>query len=64
MYIGPDEILLTFDVEFDPAATAEEVARAVNRIEHAIRERYPRMSRIYVEARSLAASERSGVAEV
>ena len=53
MYIGPEEILLTLDVEFDPDVTADDVARSVNRVETAIRERYPKMRRIYVEARSL-----------
>jgi cation diffusion facilitator family transporter len=55
MYIGPDEVLLTLDVEFDPALTADEIARTVNRIEHDIRERFPKIRRIYVEARALRA---------
>ncbi len=53
MYIGPDEVLLTLDVEFEPTATAQDIADAVNRIERTIRERYPKIKRIYVEARSL-----------
>jgi cation diffusion facilitator family transporter len=52
MYIGPEEILLTLDVGFDPEFSADDVAAAVRRLENAIRERYPRMKRIYIEARS------------
>jgi cation diffusion facilitator family transporter len=51
MYIGPDEVLLTVDVEFDPAATAADVAAAVASIEDSIRARYPKLTRIYIEAR-------------
>lgn len=49
MYIGPEEILLTLDVGFDPDAPVTEVAAAVQTLEHAIRERYPRIKRIYIE---------------
>ena len=54
MYIGPDEILLTLDVGFDTAFSADDVAKAVRQLENAIRERYPKMKRIYIEARSTA----------
>ena len=52
MYIGPDEVLLTFDVQFKPDASAAEVAAAISRLESAIRERYPRITRIYIEPRA------------
>jgi cation diffusion facilitator family transporter len=52
MYIGADEVLLTLDVEFDKQAPAEDVAAAIESIEREIRERYPRIKRIYIEARS------------
>jgi divalent metal cation (Fe/Co/Zn/Cd) transporter len=51
MYIGPDEALLAFDVQFDQRTPASEVAATVERIERAIRERYPMLKRIYIEAR-------------
>jgi cation diffusion facilitator family transporter len=53
MYIGPSEVLLTLDVEFDPTLPADEIAKAVNRIEHDIREQYPKIERIYIETRAL-----------
>jgi len=52
MYIGPEEVLLALDVGFDPEVSADEVATAVRRLETSIRERYSKIKRIYIEARS------------
>jgi cation diffusion facilitator family transporter len=51
MYFGPDNILLTMDVEFRKDLPADAVVNSVYRIEQAIRERYPQVKRIYIEAR-------------
>ncbi|MEO7337225.1 MAG: cation diffusion facilitator family transporter [Caldimonas sp.] len=51
MHLGPDEVLLALDAEFDPDLPAEDVQTAVNRIERAIRLRFPEVKRIYIEAR-------------
>jgi cation diffusion facilitator family transporter len=50
MYLGPEEVLLALDVEFRPEAEGEAIQQAVLRIERAIRQRYPEVRRIYVEA--------------
>ena len=55
MHLGPDDVLLAIDAEFEPEVPAEEVQAAVNRIERAIRERFPEVKRIYIEARRVAA---------
>ena len=55
MYIGPEEVLLTLDVQFAPQASAAEVAAAVAGLENDIVTRYPRIKRIYIEARSIGA---------
>jgi len=52
MYIGPEEVLLALDVGFDPEVSADEVATAVRSLETAIRKRYTKIKRIYIEARS------------
>ena len=52
MYIGPEEVLLAFDVEFAPDAPAADVAATVARLEADIKSRYPRISRIYIEPRA------------
>ena len=53
MYLGPEEILLTLDVEFERDSTADEIVRAIARIETEIRQLYPKITRIYIEARSI-----------
>jgi len=52
MYIGAEEVLLALDVVFDPEVSAEEVASSVRKLERAIREKYDKIKRIYIEARS------------
>jgi len=59
MYIGPDEILLTLDVQFAARTVARDVAAAVRDVEHRIRERFPKIRRIYIEAVNLGATERA-----
>ncbi|MEY2919444.1 MAG: hypothetical protein RL261_749 [Pseudomonadota bacterium] len=54
MYLGPHEILLTLDVDFERDSTADEIVTAVANIEHGIRAQYPKITRIYIEARSIA----------
>jgi cation diffusion facilitator family transporter len=54
MYLGPDEILLTLDVVFERSSTADEIVAAVANIEREIRLRYPKITRIYIEAQSIS----------
>jgi cation diffusion facilitator family transporter len=54
MYIGPEEVLLALDVGFDPEESADAVAASVRKLEAAIRAKYPKIRRIYIEARSPA----------
>jgi cation diffusion facilitator family transporter len=49
MYIGSEEVLLTLDVLFDPATPSGDAAAAIHRIEQKIRERFPKIRRIYIE---------------
>jgi cation diffusion facilitator family transporter len=50
MYLGADEVLVTIDVQFAGHLPAEQTAQAIQRIEDAIRERFPKIKRIYIEA--------------
>jgi cation diffusion facilitator family transporter len=54
MHLGPDDVLLAFDAEFRDGVAAEEMSRAVNRIEQAIRARFPEIGRIYIESRRVS----------
>lgn len=51
MHLSPFEILLNLEVIFKQNASAEEQVAAVERIEKAIREKYPSITRIFIEAR-------------
>lgn len=60
MYLGADEVLLALDVVFVDGVSADDVAGTVERIEHSIRDRFPKITRIYIESRNridLPASE-------
>lgn len=50
MYLGPEEVLMTLDVEFDSAMPAQQVFESVRRIEAAIKARFDRVKRIYIES--------------
>ena len=50
MYIGPEEVLLTLDVRFSPDIAGDGIAETVRSIEAKIRETFPRIRRIYIEA--------------
>lgn len=47
--LGPDEVLLTLGLHFEPHLETDALARAVERIERRIREADPRVTRVFVE---------------
>ncbi len=51
MYMGRDEVLLAMDVEFVAGTSADTMVNTVEAIEREIGGRYPRINRIYIEAR-------------
>jgi cation diffusion facilitator family transporter len=51
MHLAPFEVLLNLEVVFKESTPAEEQVAAVERIEKAIREKYPAITRIFIEAR-------------
>jgi cation diffusion facilitator family transporter len=51
MHLGPAEVLLNLEVEFEPRISAHDQVAAVARIEDAIRRRHPAIRRIFIEAR-------------
>ncbi|WP_027994572.1 cation diffusion facilitator family transporter [Simplicispira psychrophila] len=51
MYIGRDEVFLAMKVEFFAGTSAETIVGTIEAIECEIGARYPRINRIYIEAR-------------
>jgi cation diffusion facilitator family transporter len=52
MHFGPENVLVTMDVSFDRDRSAGEVADAVDRIQRAIREKFPAVKHIYIDPES------------
>jgi cation diffusion facilitator family transporter len=55
LQLGPDQVLLTVDVQFKPGLTARQIEEAVDRMEKNIRGMYPEIRYIFLEAESIAA---------
>ena len=54
MHFGPNDVLLTLDIQFKKELSAEEITTAVNRLEAKIRDRHPEIHHIFIEANSLS----------
>jgi cation diffusion facilitator family transporter len=50
MYIGPDEVLVTVDLDFKEGTATGEAAEAIAAIQRQVRERYPMIKRLFIEA--------------
>ncbi|SFN47227.1 cation diffusion facilitator family transporter [Variovorax sp. OV329] len=50
MYMGPDEVLAVIDLDFDPDCSTADAAQAIGVIEKAVRERFPVIRRLYIDA--------------
>jgi cation diffusion facilitator family transporter len=57
IYIGPDDVATTLELQFKHGITAAELRRAVRRIELGIKEKYPRIKNVFYEAESLTEKE-------
>ena len=53
MYFGPQSILLTINVRFHQSLRRDEIEQSIDRMEEAVRGRYPKIHQIYIEAESL-----------
>jgi divalent metal cation (Fe/Co/Zn/Cd) transporter len=59
MHFGPNEVVLNLEVQFRPKLSNVELPTAIDRLEGKIREAYPEIKRIFVEAKSRAHSEKN-----
>jgi hypothetical protein len=53
-------VLLTLDVHFRPGLSAVDVESGVDRLEQAVREHYPQVTRIFIEAEAFAENRQTG----
>lgn len=58
MYVGPDDALVTMDLDFDEGTDAAEAGAAIAAVEQQVRERYPMIRRLFIEAGSAGAGQR------
>jgi len=58
MYVGPDDVLVTMDLDFDDGTTAADAAAAIAAVERQVRECYPMIRRLFIEAGTAAAQQR------
>jgi hypothetical protein len=58
MYLGPDDVLVTMDLDFDDGTAAVGAAAAIAAVERQVRERYPTIRRLFIEAGAVPAQLR------
>jgi cation diffusion facilitator family transporter len=58
MYIGPDDALVTMDLDFDDGTAAADAGAAIAAIERQVRERYPMIKRLFIEVGTAPADQR------
>ena len=58
MYVGPDDALVTMALDFDDGTAATEAAAAIAAVEKQVRELYPMIKRLFIEAYAVPARER------
>ena len=53
MHMGPEDILLTLSVDFSGELDSDQVETAISDMERRIKETYPEIKRIFIEAQSI-----------
>ena len=58
MYFGPRSILLAMNIRFAPSLSRNTIQESIDRIEAAVRQQFPRITYIYLEAEAIRSSPR------
>lgn len=58
MYVGPDDALVTMDLDFDEGTAAADAALAIANVEQRVRERFPMIRRLFIESGSAPVLQR------
>ena len=57
VHFGPETVLVTIDLEFDPTRSARELIEAVDHIQRSIRDKFPAVKYVYIDPESSLRSE-------
>jgi cation diffusion facilitator family transporter len=57
IFIGPNDVALTLELRFERGVEAVALRTAIRHIEQSVKEKYPRINRVYYEAESLSDQE-------
>lgn len=63
MHLAPNEILLALDVEFQKDMTVDELFTTINQLEDRIKNTFPSVKKIYIEAKNFGGNERPWMIE-
>ena len=58
MYVGPDDVLVTMDLDFDEGTDASKAAAAIGKVEQQVRARFPMIRRLFIESGSAPVQQR------
>jgi divalent metal cation (Fe/Co/Zn/Cd) transporter len=58
MYMGPDDALVTMDLDFDEGTVAADAALAIADVERQVRVRFPMIKRLFIESGSAPLHQR------
>jgi cation diffusion facilitator family transporter len=58
MYVGPDDALVTMDLDFEEGTAAAEAGLAIADVERQVRERFPMIKRLFIESGSAPTQQR------
>ena len=58
MYVGPDAVLVTMDLDFDEGTDAAKAAAAIGKVEQQVRARFPMIRRLFIESGSAPVQQR------
>ena len=64
MYIGPDDVLVTIDLDFDDGTATDQAATTISTLQREVRARYPMIKRLFIEAGSPPAADAATATEL
>jgi divalent metal cation (Fe/Co/Zn/Cd) transporter len=56
MQLGPEDVLVNLEVTFSPELTADRLLAAIDRLDQRIREKFPVVKHLFIEAQRLRRS--------